>query len=342
MWKKGLTHYHTQFRYPQSSRLAPSELAGKLSNLGCCFCFCAGDHGDNGHGRNSWGFSPVEYNEYQNACFSAENSGAVLIPAPELHLRFKPFDIRSEHHACISLGKSSKINHDYFNNEPMDLFELEPFADAIHKNGETLILNHPFLSVKIPAFNAPEPLKESALFKMDYFELFTFDHPGHFNNDFQRYLAFLAHPDSFSMGCSGGVDTIDFPDMERTPVTYLFIEGETSKNSVLEALDKRKTYASNSKIKIDHISPVPSSEIIESSSFPQINFEASAEGGDKISTLEIYRNGLLLERIETTSNTSYALAWSDPDPLKGRNSYIIRISSLKGELATSPIHYICA
>lgn len=345
MWLKGLTHFHTQFKYPGEFGIPPEELAEKLKSNGFDFCFCAGDHGDNEpSGRNAWGFLSEEYAEYIEFCDRVSDSGgAILFAAPETHLRFsEPEERRSEHHACLCFGNYlPSIPSDIFRDpSSMAIYRMAPVIDEFHRNGAVMVLNHPFLSTDIPVFNGPDPLKQDVLYKLDYFEMFTKDHPNHFEKDFAIYLEFMKNHVSLAMGCSGGVDRIDFPDdLAKVPATYLFVDKNIEREAIWEAWHSRKSYAVFGNLKIDEISPNPSVSMIKTDSRPQIALTASAFAGDDLEFIEIYRNGDLLEQIDAAGKKSFSLEWSDENPLPVRNSYIVHISSTAGELVTSPVHY---
>jgi len=344
MWVKGYNHFHTQFRYSGEFEISPEDLARKLKCNGFDFCFCAGDHGDDDERKKSWGFAPEEYAEYINFCNGVKNpDAAVLLAAPETHLRFNPpEEKRSEHHACLCFGDYLPPVPSEIFREPssMAIYRMEHVIDEFHKNDAVMVLNHPYLSTYIPVFNGPDPLMQEVLYKMDYFEMFTTDHPDKFDKDFAIYLEFMKHPDSFAMGCSGGVDRIDFPeDLGKVPATYLFTNENSCRESIWEAWRARKSYAVFGNLKIDEISPMPSMSIIKASSSPRISLTASAFNNDKLKSLEIYRNGLLMHYIDMKDKGSAAIEWHDCEPSNGRNSYIVHISSTTGELVTSPIHY---
>ena len=96
MWIKGLTHFHTAFNYPDKEKITPMELAMDLKSIGLNFAFCAGDHG-HFNGDYYWGINHEEFKEYADACLAVNNeSAAILIPTPELHLMFPPYNERHD------------------------------------------------------------------------------------------------------------------------------------------------------------------------------------------------------------------------------------------------------
>ena len=155
MWHKGYTHYHTRFHYPPEQRIATEMLAEDLKKLGASFVFCAGDHGDI-EGNNYWGINIVEMEDYKEACLSvSENSGVILIPSPEIHLKFSPFNQRHEHHCCVpilnylpklQLPETRALAASYTR-------ETNSFISQAHQHNISLTLNHPYLSTINSAFN---------------------------------------------------------------------------------------------------------------------------------------------------------------------------------------------
>lgn len=338
MWHKGLAHYHTQFNYPPPTKVGPEELAERLLRAGCSFCFCAGDHGDNDGIRKAWGFLPSEYRAYKAACMACSGE-AVLLPAPELHLRFPPLSTRSEHHACLSVPASDmSFGEELFDSDTMAVRDPESFILKVHERGGSLVLNHPYLSMCIPAFNGPPPASKPILAQMDYFEMFTTDHPDMFQQDFAIYRDFLANPISAAMGCCAGVDKIDVPDFAKVPATGLFIEGDLSAESVLDAWLAKRSYAVYGDIQLNAIIPVPSTTVIAQKGGVNIELSATAFNDETLRGVEIYRNGTLVRYFKIEFRRTCAISWSDADPLPGQNSYVIHILGASGDLVSSPIH----
>lgn len=346
MWNKGYMHYHTSFNYPGNNRISPKELVDDLKKLGASFAFCAGDHGDS-QGNNYWGLDIREFKEYRDACLSVnEDPDFILIPSPEIHIMFPPFNERHEHHACIpvpdylpdlEIPESKELAASYTR-------KAAAFIDETHKRNNFLVFNHPYQSFISP-FRGPEPFSHDLFRHFDYMELVSIDWPSHFANDFNFYLKFLSHPLSSSMGACTGIDNACTPDKflsdeERIlPATYFYIAEPFAKDSLMRAYNNRRSYAVYGNLYLKDIHPVPALEFIKTTKNPAIEFEIRADEKRKIEKIEIYRNGIRV--CEQKINTdAYCFRWEDKEIGSKENHYIIHAKAAMEHLTTSPINYI--
>ena len=348
MWYKGYTHFHTSFHYPLEQRITPKELAKDLKKLGANFVFCAGDHGDI-EGNNYWGFHIREFVDYKQACLSiSEESGFVLIPSPEIHLKFPPFTERHEHHSCVPVL-------DYLPElQPPETRALaasytrraDSFISECHKHNVSISLNHPHLSTT-SNFNGPFPLDIPPLYQQDYLELFTIDWPNYFSYDFDLYLKFLSHPISSMMACCASVDNAGTPcrllstEKSTIPSTFLHISGKFDRESLMQAWNERRSYAVLGSLYLEKIKPIPSKKFIKGVKRPTISLTVKNTSGKKVDKVEIYRNGRKVYEDKNSRKDKYSLLWEDKDSLKKEGHYIIHIEGEEEHLITSPINYFC-
>ncbi|MDD2710709.1 MAG: hypothetical protein PHV34_22240 [Verrucomicrobiae bacterium] len=340
-WSKGFNHYHTHFRFSKKERISARELLEDLKKLEARFVFCAGDHGDM-RGDNFWGMNIREFADYRDECLAVNDSGGmVLVPAPEIHLRFPPFISRQEHHACVPI-----VHHLPELGQPefraiaaSNTKDVQGFIREMHQHRVSLPLNHPYLSFN-SAFNGPNPLNVSCLYDMDYFEILTIDHPDFFDKDFAVYLKFLENPRT-KMACCAGVDGI-YPDNRLSrekrliPSTYLNVEGHLNLSSVLDAWNERRSYAALGNIHFETIRPVPSRNVIKTSRKPSIHFSAVSPDED-MGKWEIHRNGKMIHQQAQVGQRRLEVDFVDDDAAPGENKYTIHVEAGNSHLVTSPI-----
>jgi len=338
-WRKGYTHYHSSFRYPEAERITPRELAEDLKHLGADFIFCAGDHGTM-EGDHYWGIDIREFADYKDACLAAtEEFRTVFVPTPEIHLMFPPFNERHEHHSCVpildyvprfELPESRAIAASYTR-------DVASFVNDVNNHKISVTLNHPYLSMN-SGFKSPDPLSVPVLRRLDYLELYTIDHPDKFPCDFDIYLKFLSDPVSAQMACCGSVDNACHPerllsDEQRiVPATCLYTAGEPDLKNIMAAWNARQSYAVYGEIHIEKIEPVPCRAVIETTKNPSVNI--SVHSRNKVTQAEIYRNG------KKIYSGKEFVSWQDATPLAGENHYIVHITAEDEHLVTSPINYL--
>lgn len=355
MWHKGYVHYHTKFNFSEGKRISPEKLIEDLKRLGVRFALCAGDHGDLDPGvktgRGYFGVDVRQYQGYRETCLSVEEgSGVVLIPAPEMRFKFPPYteeykyqalDLaegifpeleRHEHHTCVPIL-------DYTSNLVMPTEtpeialsytkEIETFIAQMHEHGQSLTLNHPYTSMVASLFSAPPPLSVPVFYAMDYFELITslMDDP-----DFALYLQFLAQPSSAKMGCSASGEA------GPENFTWLYVQGDLTRRSVLEAWNKRRSYVSGGNLVLGRIEPVPGKDSLRTRALPFIDFSVSSD--KMITEVGIFRNGMQVYHDRSCKKNSFDLNWTDKRPLQGENHYIVHIQTENKHLVTSPVNYV--
>lgn len=341
MWYKGYLHYHTSFHYSEKERITPEELSDDLRQLGGSFVFCAGDHGD-ANGDNYWGWDE-EFPEYKQLCLSKSKDGIFLfIPALEIHLNFPPFNSRQEHHSCVPTldylpplkpAEEKALAVSY---TP----EVEKFIEDAHKNNLSLTLNHPYFSCH-SLFGGPLPLSIPALYKIDYFELFT---SNNFLWDFSTYLKFLQSPISSRMGICSGIDnagTVCLP-LSSQPnsinSTYLYVEGEFNHKNLMNSWNQRNSYAVRGNLYLKKINPIPGKEYIKTTDKVKIELEVKNAGKKIIQKIEIYKNGNKIYEKEVNQKT-FSFLWQDDENKAEKSSYILHIEAEDEHLITSPINY---
>ncbi|MDD5599748.1 MAG: hypothetical protein PHV82_17520 [Victivallaceae bacterium] len=345
MWYKGYLHYHSAFRCSEKSG-SPQLLAEDLKKLGISFVFCAGDHG-NAEGQGYWGMNTDEFGEYRDFCLRAsEKYGFPFLPAPEIHLMFPPFAERHEHHCCIPM-----INYlprlEYQNTPSLAAAytrDIGAVLDDARDNAASVVLTHPCASAGSELFHAPEPLKIPEFNKVDYYELLTIRglkyNSYSFAAELQCYLGFLKNVGVPGPACCMGVDSMQTagpPSAEKRiiPVTWLYIEGIPSVESVFKAFNEKKSYSAYGSLSLEHISPVPSKNIIIGD-YPEIHASIISTGND-IEKVEIYRNGIKIFTVEDISGKHYKLCWRENENIKNKN-YIILVKAGNEYLVTSPIN----
>ncbi|MDD5698842.1 MAG: hypothetical protein PHH77_09535 [Victivallaceae bacterium] len=346
-WYKGYTHYHTSFNYPEKQRITPDDLAEDLKKTGGSFVFCAGDHGDM-EGNNYWGWNE-EFEKYKKLCLVKNKEEFLFIPSLEIHLNFLPFTQintqRKEHHACIpTLDYLPPLKPASVKAVALSYaLDVESFIDNAHENNISPVLNHPYLSSR-PGFNGPVPLAVPALYKFDYLELFTIDHPDYFARDFELYLKFLSYPVSSGMACCGSIDNACTPtkllstETRNIPATFLYVAGKFTAESLMAAWNERRSYAVLGNLRLERINPIPSKRLIRTLKRPTIDLFPDEITQKKISKIEIYRNG---EKVyeDKGDNKSDHITWEDKNPLQKENHYIVHIEAEQEHLITSPINY---
>lgn len=349
MWCKGYYHYHTSFHYPKSMRISPDELAMDLRETGAVFTFCAGDHGKQG-GHYYWGMDIREYQDYKEECLSvrSKKNVAVLIPAPEIHMMFPPFNERHEHHTCIPIYDYIPALYPPKTRETALSYtdRVDEFLKECHAHGISVALNHPYGSTVVPLFSGPPPLDTPSLYAMDYLELFTIDGLEWFLPNFQIYTGFLSSPLSYGMACCGGVDNCESPFLllsQETRLygsTYLFIEGEVSVESVLQAWNERRSCAVYGNLAIVTLNPIPCRNLYRTDNSPFLHIGVRSDSGEEITGVEVYRNGTLLFNREYRGLKECEFFWSDESPLIGENCYVIHVKGKREHLITSPIRFL--
>jgi len=340
MWYRGYLHVHTQFHHPKTRRISPSQLADHLKRWGASFAFCAGDHGDL-RGRYYFGLDTKEFREYRKECLSiGGRRGVFLVPAPEIHLMFPPYNERHEHHACLpALARLPQL-------EPPEskvlaasyTRDIAGFLTQCHQLGISSVLNHPRLSMGA-IFGGPKPTDVKELSAFDYYELATKDHPDFFNDDFTMYLALSSQASpSSSMAACCGIDSLDRhlwenPEKNDLPATALFIEGAFSLETLMKAWHQQKCCACIGNIYPEHINPLPGRDIIRSK---KVLITITTHAHDDPAGIDIYRNGRPVLKAHYNGSE---YEWEDDCPAKGINSYLVHIHDSNSHLVTAPIHF---
>ncbi|MDD2706767.1 MAG: hypothetical protein PHV34_02060 [Verrucomicrobiae bacterium] len=338
-WHRGFNHYHTAFHYPAPCTVSPAELASRLREIGASFAFCAGDHTSK-HGTGWW-----DWRKYYPLCHEGGASDVVLMPAMEKHLCFQnivpPESSRyrkkwenmtkaggkAQHHTVVpSMDIPSSMGEE----NPEKVFE------GVKKQGSSLVINHPFCHM---AAGHPDPLLIPLLYRFDYFEFFT---GVGFLQDLRMYLEFLSDPRSCRMGCCAGQDNDDgsiHPKEMSSQFTHLYAGPRFSRESLMEAWNMRRSYASHGHLYFEKLSPVPSILDVKTRDLPVIEFEVKNSAGKAVSKVEIYRNGKRVYEGAGEGHPSLRFRWQDPRP-ESENHYIIHIEAGPDHLVTSPMNVL--
>jgi len=333
MWLKGYTHYHTCFsRYP-GFKLDP-KIFRQLDRMGAQFVFCSGDHGA-ANGDGFWGFNIANWPDYTEACSKASaEAGLPFVPFPEIHLRFKPLDLRREHHACLPIpgvyppvqGPEDPVRAASFT------YDLESFFKHVKETGVPVILNHAYLSTlptRERGFNAPSPVSVQAFENFDCIEIVSRDRIEYLDRDFVYYCEF--HRRRIPMGCTGGLDNQpenddNFDDLCPRVATHLYIEREAGAANLINSLKNRNCYASIGDLVFDEISPVPSAAAT-SRTVPELSALARCRSGKTIQRVKIFKNGHMAYHKEFGGVDACEIRWEDED-VSGENAiYVIYVEA---------------
>ena len=347
-WYPGYIHYHTSFRHTKSHRVQPNELREELLSLGCAFLFCAGDH-ESEYGPG-W-YQGEDYYEF----VASLNDGAhepFFIPTGEYHLWF-PGKASADRGSAYWRYRQDHPDYMPFHHTLIPSMTWRPdiaaltreetshnIVDKAEESNIALTLNHPGLCF---ISGHPDPFSVDWLERMPYYELFN--EMAHFHYDFPAYMRYLDLSGSRHMGVFAGVDFLSHQDKRlSTPgnqktrnVTYIYIEGGLTPESILDAWYQRRTYAVHGMMHLTEICPVPRKLPYKTREAPKVSFRANHFGGKKIGLVMILASGRPVYYRQHYTGSDLELQWEDTANREEETAYTIIIEAEGDWLVTSPI-----
>lgn len=349
-WYAGFVHYHTAFGYKKPHAVSPEELIATVRDLGGSFVFCAGDHGC------EYGEGWYEGKDYYEYCLAHSASDVLLVPTGEYHLNFP--DLIPDDPDCFFNRYRATTDPEYTPFHHVYLPMLEWNSDVAshtkhntserlmveaHRRDLTVVLAHPWLC---QGNGHPDPFAIPWLGYADYLELFNTDE--YFVHDWPIYLRYLSMAESARMGTCAGVDFVshrnkqlDSPGNKAARhITYIYVPGELSLESLMCAWDQRRTYAVTGSLYLEEMVPVPCVEDRRVNSPPQICLSVRSFTGAPISAIEVYRNGRMVHCQAAYNKPAITFSWTDEQYEGGEAHYVIHVVAGSEHLITSPVNIV--